>query len=89
MRILLLLLNVTILFYRYNGPGSQIVDYQYRVRKFETFISANFKTIVAIMDGRGTDNNGDKYMKAVYKNLGELEAHDQLALAKYELDKQK
>ena len=35
------------------------------------------------MDGRGTDANGDKYLKAVYNKLGELETNDQLALARF------
>lgn len=66
----------------YNGPGSQMVDFQFRVRKFESFFCTTFKTIVAIMDGRGTDNNGDKFMKSVYRRLGEYETIDQITLAK-------
>ena len=34
------------------------------------------------MDGRGTDNNGDKFMKSVYRRLGEYETIDQISLAK-------
>lgn len=34
------------------------------------------------MDGRGTDANGDKFMKSIAKKLGELETIDQIALAK-------
>lgn len=34
------------------------------------------------MDGRGTDSNGDKFMKSVANRLGELETIDQIALAK-------
>jgi dipeptidyl aminopeptidase/acylaminoacyl peptidase len=65
----------------YNGPSSQTVDYQFRIRKFETFLCVNFAVVVALVDGRGTDANGDKFMKAVGKRLGELETRDQFALA--------
>jgi dipeptidyl aminopeptidase/acylaminoacyl peptidase len=57
-----------------------VVDYQFRIRKFESFMAVSFGVIVAVMDGRGTDANGDKFLKAVSKKLGEIETHDQLAL---------
>lgn len=66
----------------YNGPSSQIVDFQFRIRKFEAFLSVNLGVIVAAIDGRGTDSNGDKFMKMVAKKLGEYETLDQIALAK-------
>lgn len=69
-----------VLIYVYNGPSSQIVDYQFRVRKFETFLCTNFGVIVATMDGRGTDANGDRFLKIVSKRLGEIETQDQLSL---------
>ena len=56
------------------------MDFQFRVRKFETFVCINFGVIVAVIDGRGTDFNGDKYLKAVNKRLGEFEIADQLTL---------
>jgi hypothetical protein len=68
---------------RYNAPTSQLVDFQFRIRKYEVFICTTFSTIIAVMDGRGTDNNGDKYMKSVYRRLGEFETQDQITLAKY------
>lgn len=72
-----------VLVYVYNGPASQTVDFQFRIRKFETFLCINFGVIVVVMDGRGTDANGDKYLKAVSKRLGEVESEDQITLAKY------
>jgi dipeptidyl aminopeptidase/acylaminoacyl peptidase len=71
-----------VLVYVYNGPSSQVVDYKFRVRQLESFICVNFDVIVAVIDGRGTDNNGDLYMKAVTRQLGKLEANDQIELAK-------
>jgi len=65
----------------YNGPTTQQVDFQFRIRKFESYLSVNYNIIVAVIDGRGTDANGDRYMKAVYKQLGKLESQDQITLA--------
>lgn len=70
------------IFWRYNGPSSQVVDFQFRIRKFEAYLCVNFDIIIASMDGRGTDANGDKFMKSIAKKLGELETIDQIALAK-------
>ncbi len=58
-----------------------MVDFQFRIRKFESFLCTNLNVIVALIDGRGTDGKGDKYLKTVSKRLGEFETHDQLALA--------
>jgi dipeptidyl-peptidase-4 len=66
---------------RYNGPSTQQVDFQFRIRKFESYLCVNYNVIVAVIDGRGTDSNGDAYMKAVYKHLGKLESQDQISLA--------
>lgn len=71
-----------VLVYVYNGPASQIVDFQFKIRKFESYLAVNFGIIVAIMDGRGSDANGDKFLKAVSKRLGELETEDQLHLVR-------
>ena len=71
-----------VLVYLYNGPASQMVDFQFRVRKFEAYLSINYGIIIAVIDGRGTDGNGDKFLKAVNKKLGKLETLDQLSLAK-------
>lgn len=67
--------------FSYNGPSSQTVDHQFRIRKFETYLCVNFGIVIALIDGRGTDGNGDKFLKAVSKRLGKLETHDQVTLA--------
>ena len=46
----------------YNGPTTQQVDFQFRIRKFESYLSVNYNIIVAVIDVRGTDANGDKYI---------------------------
>jgi dipeptidyl-peptidase-4 len=68
--------------FRYNGPSSQVVDFQFRIRKFESYLCTNFGFIIAVMDGRGTDANGDKFLKAISKRLGEVETEDQIALVR-------
>ena len=81
-QILKLIKSAGVIFDRYNGPESQLVDYQFRIRKFESYIAVNYNVIVAIVDGRGTSANGEKFEKAVYKQLGKLETIDQIELAK-------
>lgn len=71
-----------VLIYVYNGPSSQTVDYQFRIRKFESYLCINYGIVIAILDGRGTDGQGDKFLKAVSKKLGQLETNDQIELAK-------
>lgn len=58
-----------------------MVDFQFRIRKFESYLCVNYGIIVAVVDGRGTDANGDKFLKSVYKQLGKLESQDQISLA--------
>lgn len=70
-----------VLVYTYGGPNSQVVDYQFNVRKFEAYMATNFDVIVAMVNGRGSSASGEKFMKSVYKKLGKLEMHDQLKLA--------
>ncbi len=59
-----------------------MVDFQYRIRRLESFLCTNLRIIVAIMDGRGTDDNGDSFAKSIYGKLGKLETADQQALAR-------
>lgn len=63
----------------YGGPGSQ------RVKKsFNSIYSglnlylSTLGYVVCSFDGRGTGFKGEKYMKQVYKNLGEMEAQDSI-----------
>ena len=60
-----------------------MVDFQFRIRKFESFLCTKLGVIIALIDGRGTDAKGDKFMKAVSKRLGEFETLDQITLAQY------
>ncbi|KAI2472373.1 dipeptidyl peptidase IV N-terminal region-domain-containing protein [Annulohypoxylon bovei var. microspora] len=69
-----------VLFHQYSGPGSQSVDKRFSV-DFQTYVSANLGYIVVTVDGRGTGFIGRKARVVVRKNLGQYEAHDQIAAA--------
>jgi dipeptidyl aminopeptidase/acylaminoacyl peptidase len=71
-----------VLLFTYGSPSSQIVDYQFNIKKFEAYMTVNYDVIVASMDGRGSSANGERFMKSVYKQLGKLEVDDQFKLAK-------
>ncbi|KAI1103914.1 dipeptidyl peptidase IV N-terminal region-domain-containing protein [Jackrogersella minutella] len=70
-----------VLFQQYSGPGSQSVDKRFGV-DFQTYVAANLGYIVITVDGRGTGFIGRKARVIVRKNLGQIEAHDQIAAAK-------
>ncbi len=75
-----------VLLFAYGSPSSQIVDYQFNVKKFEAYMTVNYDVIVASIDGRGSSANGERFLKAVYKKLGKAEVSDQLQLAKLIID---
>ena len=66
-----------VLFYLYNGPGSQQVDRTFQLN-FQSYIASSLGYIVVTLDGRGTGHLG----RAARCNLGHHEAHDQIAAAK-------
>ncbi len=74
-----------VLMYQYGGPGSQEVQNSF----FSAFNLAWFQMlaqkgyIIVCVDGRGTATRGDAFKKCIYKQLGKLEAIDQIATANY------
>ncbi|KAI1814383.1 dipeptidyl peptidase IV N-terminal region-domain-containing protein [Poronia punctata] len=70
-----------VLFQQYSGPGSQSVAKKFAV-DFQSYVAAALGYIVVTVDGRGTGFIGRKARVMVRKNLGEWEAHDQIAAAK-------
>jgi dipeptidyl aminopeptidase B len=70
-----------VLFYMYQGPGSQTVDQKFNV-DFQTYVAAGLGYIVVTLDGRGTGFRGRKTRCVVRNNIGFWEAHDQIAAAK-------
>ncbi|MBK8847887.1 MAG: S9 family peptidase [Bacteroidetes bacterium] len=73
-----------VLMYVYGGPGAPTVlnagrnanDYWYQHL-------ASLGYIVVSVDNRGTTPKDDAFLKCTYKQLGKLEAEDQIAAAKY------
>lgn len=70
-----------VLFYLYNGPGSQQVDRTFQLN-FQSYIASSLGYIVITLDGRGTGHLGRAARCIVRGNLGHYEAHDQIAAAK-------
>jgi len=70
-----------VLFYLYNGPGSQTVKKQFEI-DFQAYIAASLGYIVVTVDGRGTGFIGREARSIVRGNLGYWESHDQIAAAK-------
>ncbi|KAF0979476.1 hypothetical protein FDP41_001819 [Naegleria fowleri] len=73
-----------VVIYSYNGPGSQLVNYNWRSmhNSFSLYL-ASIGFIVATVDGRGTGYRGVNFMTQTYLNLGYYEVKDQIAVAKY------
>ena len=70
-----------VLFWMYQGPGSQSVDKKFTV-DFQAYVAANLGYIVVTVDGRGTGFRGRKTRCIVRGNIGHYESHDQIAAAK-------
>lgn len=70
-----------VLFQQYSGPGSQSVTQRFSV-DFQTYVAATLGYIVVTVDPRGTGFLGRKHRVAVRNNLGLLESHDHIAVAK-------
>jgi len=73
-----------VLFHPYGGPNSQMADYSYQM-DFNAVLASDpdHPLIVVIVDGRGTAWKGRKFRVGVSKQLGKLEAEDQIEAAKY------
>lgn len=70
-----------VLFYMYQGPGSQTVERKFTV-DFQSYIASSLGYIVVTVDGRGTGFVGRKVRCSVRGNIGHWEAHDQIEAAK-------
>ncbi|OJD11494.1 hypothetical protein AJ78_07748 [Emergomyces pasteurianus Ep9510] len=74
-----------VLFIPYGGPGSQRVTKAFKPLNWQTYISSDpeLEYITFTVDGRGTGFNGRKFRSAVSKQLGKIEAMDQIAVGKF------
>ncbi|KAF1810675.1 hypothetical protein P152DRAFT_460371 [Eremomyces bilateralis CBS 781.70] len=70
-----------VLFWMYQGPGSQTVDKKFNV-DFQSYVASNLGYIVVTLDGRGTGYLGRDVRCATRGNIGYLESFDQIAAAK-------
>lgn len=73
-----------VLIYQYSGPGSQEVRNNWAGRHFywhQLMVQQGY--LVAVIDTRGTGGRGAKFKKMTYKKLGQLEAEDHIAAAKF------
>jgi dipeptidyl-peptidase-4 len=74
-----------VLMHVYGGPGSQEVKNAfmsvYDLAWYQMLAQKGY--IIVTIDGRGTATRGDAFKKSVYKQLGKLEAIDQIAAANY------
>ena len=66
---------------QYSGPGSQQVLDKWEIGWEYYLISKGF--VVACVDGRGTGARGSEFLKSTYKQMGILEAQDQVEAAQY------
>lgn len=65
---------------RYAGPNSQQVSHKAHY-DWSTYIASNYDMIVLVMDGRGTGFKGERFLKSVYRHLGDYEVQDILSAA--------
>ncbi|MDR1791838.1 MAG: S9 family peptidase [Bacteroidales bacterium] len=74
-----------VLMFVYGGPGSQQVSNSfsgiYDLSWYQMLTQKGY--IVACFDGRGCATKGDEFKKCIYKQMGKLEAIDQIAAANY------
>ena len=77
-----------VVMFQYSGPGSQQVVNSWNMGSlgrgalFDCYL-AQEGFIVVCVDGRGTGGRGAKWEKSTYLHLGQLEAHDQAAAARW------
>ncbi|QDS68144.1 hypothetical protein FKW77_010311 [Venturia effusa] len=70
-----------VLFWMYQGPGSQSVDKKFTV-DFQAYVAAGLGYIVVTVDGRGTGFRGRKTRCVIRGEMGKWESHDQIEAAK-------
>lgn len=70
-----------VIFYMYQGPGSQTVDKKFSI-DFQSYVASMLGYIVVTLDGRGTGFLGRKTRCIVRGNIGHWESHDQIQAAK-------
>ncbi|MCG3121006.1 MAG: Dipeptidyl aminopeptidase 4 [bacterium] len=77
--------NYPLLMYTYGGPASQNVTDSWDAffGFFHAYLVQQHQILVACVDNRGAAGYGKAFESAVHKNMGTVEAQDQIAAAKY------
>ncbi|MEM1127661.1 MAG: DPP IV N-terminal domain-containing protein [Bacteroidota bacterium] len=72
-----------LLMFVYGGPGSQTVQNRWGGQRmiWHQYLAREHGFLVASVDNRGTGGRGKAFKSATYKQLGVLEAEDQIAAA--------
>lgn len=70
--------------YVYGGPHAQMVNasWHYGSRSWETYM-AQKGYIIFILDNRGSENRGKDFEQATFRQLGQVEAKDQMCGVEY------
>lgn len=74
-----------VLMYVYGGPGSQTVVNRWGGGRYlwHQYLANELDIIVASVDNRGTGGRGKNFKSVTYRKLGQIEALDQIAAARY------
>ncbi len=72
-----------VLMYTYGGPGFQVVLDDWGGGSGLEPYCQQHGVISVMVDGRGSGMRGRDFLKAVYRNLGKWEVHDQIEAAKW------
>ncbi len=74
-----------LLLYVYGGPGSQYVENSWGGSRYlwHAYLADQHDIIVASVDNRGTGGRSKAFKSATYRQLGILEAEDQIAAAEH------
>ena len=77
--------NYPLLMYTYGGPASQNVTDAWDAffGFFHAYLVQQHQVLVACVDNRGAAGYGKAFESAMHKNMGTVEAQDQIAAAKY------
>ncbi|KAH3751812.1 dipeptidyl peptidase 4-like [Dreissena polymorpha] len=69
--------------FKVNGsPGTQLVTKEFNIG-WEQYLCSCHSVIIVFVDGRGSGGRGNRWMHAVYKQLGQLEADDIITAANH------
>jgi dipeptidyl-peptidase-4 len=74
-----------LLLYVYGGPGSQTVQRTWGGSRYlwHVYLAREHDILVASVDNRGTGGRGKAFKSTTYRQLGRIEARDQIGAAKH------